>query len=59
MTQGGPDAGVGQRPELPRELPQRPKSNQNFIGVPPNMTESSRKSADCGEFVDEEEEEEA
>ena len=37
----------------------RPKSNQNFIGVPPNLTASSRKSADMGEFVDEEEEEEA
>ena len=44
---------------------QRPKSNQqhtspnNFIGVPPNMTESSHQSGEGNDFVDEEEEEEA
>jgi hypothetical protein len=32
---------------------------QNFIGVPPNLTESSHKTEGRGEFVDEEEEEEA
>jgi hypothetical protein len=37
----------------------RIKSNTNFIGVPPNMTESTHKSIEGGEFVDEEEEEEA
>ena len=38
----------------------RPKSNQqNFIGVPPNLTESSHKTGDGADFVDEEEEEEA
>ena len=37
----------------------RPKSNQNFIGVPPNLTESSHKTGVDGDFVDEEEEEEA
>lgn len=43
----------------------RPKSNQqhagpnNFIGVPPNMTESSHNSGEGNDFVDEEEEEEA
>jgi hypothetical protein len=36
------------------------KNNQNnFIGVPPHLTESSHKTGDGGEFVDEEEEEEA
>jgi len=37
-----------------------PKSSpQNFIGVPPNLTESSHKTGEGPDFVDEEEEEEA
>lgn len=37
----------------------RNQSNDNFIGVPPNLTESSHKTGEGGDFVDEEEEEEA
>ena len=37
----------------------RHQSNENFIGVPPNLTESSHKTGEGGDFVDEEEEEEA
>jgi hypothetical protein len=49
MQPAGPDGNVA-----------RPKSNQqNFIGVPPNLTESSHKTGEGPDFVDEEEEEEA
>jgi len=37
----------------------RHQSNENFFGVPPNLTESSHKTGEGGDFVDEEEEEEA
>ena len=43
----------------PQEKNHRPQSKQNFIGVPPELTETSRKTGEGGEFVDEEEEEEA
>ena len=34
-------------------------NHHNYIGVPPHLTESSHKTGEGGEFVDEEEEEEA
>jgi hypothetical protein len=39
-------------------LEKRPKNGQNFE-APPNLSESSQKTGEHGEFVDEEEEEEA
>jgi len=33
-------------------------SNQNFIGIPPNLEDSTHQSNEMPEFVDEEEEEE-
>ena len=35
------------------------KSNENFIGVPPGMTESSHRRQEPGDFEDEEEEDDA
>lgn len=43
----------------PADPNRRPKSNENYFGVPPNLTESSHKTGEGADFVDEEEEEEA
>lgn len=57
-------SGFGANPASPNQpadpaTEKRSKNGQNFIGVPPNLTESSHKTEGHGEFVDEEEEEEA
>lgn len=58
IIQDGPSQ-LRQNPHQPKPNSDIKKAQQNFIGVPPNLTHSTHRSGQAAEFVDEEEEEEA
>ena len=59
MTPNNKGGAGAQNSPMINSTQKRHNTNENFIGVPPNLTESSHKTGEGGDFVDEEEEEEA